>query len=618
MTAWVPTLGATLVEGGVRFTVWAPKPRTVSLVLLDELGERDRVIEMEHEGSYWRARVAGIGAGQRYAYLVDGHGPFPDPCSRSQPEGVHMPSEVVDPCFDWGTAAFEPPPPRDLVIYELHVGTFTREGTFESAIRELPRLAALGVNAFEVMPIASFPGRWNWGYDGAALFAPAAVYGGPSGFREFVAAAHREGLAVLLDVVFNHFGPDGNYTGVYSDTYLTDRHHTAWGDAVNFDAPGADGMRQLLIENVLHWRHEYRVDGFRFDATDVLHDDSPVHILAEVRRELDSHPAGPSPAILIAETSENDPRYVRPLQQGGFGFDAVWADDFHHAVRTTLRPERQGYLACYEGSVEEIARTVAQGFLFEGQQTDGSRPSGKPARDRPWSNFVYCIQNHDQVGNRAFGDRLAATVGRDRQLALTVLLLTLPQVPLLFQGQEWASTTPFQFFTDHTPELGLAVTHGRREEFAAFTAFRDERLRELIPDPQDERTFRRSQLDSSEEGLGLGALAADFHRELLWLRRTDPVLRASRHGRAPLAAKGEGDVVVVDLQNPAGRRLVAVNLGPGERRVEIAPGGSVVVASTEAHWGGPGTPVRIDGEWLTLPRDCGVLVRVEASPSRTR
>ncbi|MGN6673582.1 MAG: alpha-amylase family glycosyl hydrolase, partial [Thermomicrobiales bacterium] len=334
-TVWQPTLGAIVGSAGTEFRVWAPRPRRVDLVL--HLPAGDRVVPTTQEGEYRVARVADAGPGVRYRYRLDGDGPFPDPCSRSQPEGVHGPSEVVDPGqFRWTDGGWTPPAPADLVIYECHIGTFTPAGTFDAAIGQLGRLRDLGVNAIELLPVSSWPGRWNWGYDGVALFAPPAPYGGPAGLRRFVDAAHRAELAVLLDVVYNHFGPDGNYTGLYSAHYLTKKHHNLWGDAVNYDDTGSTDVRRFVIENISHWLHEYHVDGFRFDATFAIVDISPRHILAEIADTLAASRRTAARPILIAETHENDPRYVRPTDVGGFDFDAVWADDFHHIVRTLV------------------------------------------------------------------------------------------------------------------------------------------------------------------------------------------------------------------------------------------------------------------------------------------
>lgn len=599
---WRPTLGAIARDGGVDFQVWAPRPALVELVLAGPDGER--VLPMTREGEYWTARVAGAGAGTRYAFRLDGAGPYPDPCARSQPDGVHAFSAVVDPArFVWRDADWRAPAASELVIYECHIGTLTPEGTFDAAIGQLPRLRELGVTALELLPVASFAGRWGWGYDGVALFAPHAAYGGPEGLRRLIDAAHQAGLAVLLDVVYNHFGPSGNYTGRYSDRYQTDRHATPWGGAVNFDGPGSREVRRFFVENLLHWLHEYHVDGFRFDATHAIHDDSPRHILAELADTARAHARGPQPPYLSAETHENDPRYLRPPAAGGFGFDAVWADDFHHIVRTILTGEREGYYAAFAGTTDELARVVTQGFFYEGQPhpVSGER-RGAPAREQPWYQFVYCIQNHDQVGNRAFGDRLNHTVSRADYLAASLLLLLLPQTPLLFQGQEFLASTPFLYFTDHDPELGALVTAGRREEFAGFATFRDERLRELIPNPQAPATFHRSRLRLDEAAFGLGRLCQELYRAALALRATDPVLRAARATRAPLTAWAAGYATLIEFAAGGDRRLLAVNFGD-ETALALPTGvpWDVVLHTGEPRFGGNARAPELRAGTLVLP-----------------
>lgn len=607
--AWRPSLGAVARDGGVAFRAWARDAPEIALVL-KQSGD-DSVVPLTRDGEYVTASIPGIAPGTRYAYRIGGQD-VPDPCSRGQPDGVHAPSEVVDPnVFAWTDAAFSPPAWEDAVVYELHIGTFTPPGTFDAAAEALPRLRDLGVNAVEVMPVAAFPGARNWGYDGVGLFAPAAVYGGPEGFRRFVDAAHALRLAVILDVVYNHFGPDGNYAALFSRAYTTANHHTPWGDAVNFDGDGASGVREFVRENLLHWTHEYHVDGFRFDATHAIRDDSPVHILAEVAEALQGEAPGGRTPWLIAESHENDVRYLRPRAQGGFGFDAVWADDFHHAVRTMVHDDHEGYFASYRGSAAELARTVAQGFLYEGQfDPYAGAPRGTAARDQPWSRFLYCIQNHDQVGNRAFGLRLNVTAGSTRFLAATALLLLLPQTPLLFQGQEYLAGTPFLYFTDHHGELGPLVTEGRRDEFASFAAFRDPRTRDLIPDPQAESTFLASRLDLAEASRPPGMLSVALHRELLHQRATDPVLRAARRQREGLRATPlEEAVVLVELENAAGRAMIAANLGPAAT-VHVQPGFELVVHSDEGRFGGFGRPITTDGGVISLPAETSAYFRM--------
>lgn len=612
MTRWRGTLGAIVADGGTTFRVWAPKPSRVELYLVAE-GGAPRTLPMEREGEYWVTHAPGVGAGARYGFLLDGSGPYPDPCSRRQPEGVHALSEVVDPwSFPWQDDSWEPPPPSELVIYECHVGTFTPEGTFAAARAKLPYLRDLGVTAIELMPVASFDGRWNWGYDGVALFAPFEGYGGPEELRAFVDEAHRLGLAVLLDVVYNHFGPAGNYTGMFSDRYLNPSHETPWGAAVNFDGAGSEHVRRFVLENLLHWHHEYHVDGYRFDATHAIVDDSPKHILAEAAETLAREARNGRRPYLIAETNENDVRYLKPAADGGYGLDAVWADDFHHALVTAHDESRDGYLGGYTGSAVEIARTVQQGFLYEGQRDPSAgKPRGTPARKQPPYQFVYCIQNHDQVGNRAFGERWSVRFSRTNVRAATLFLLLLPQTPLIFQGQEFGATTPFLYFTDHAPELGRLVTEGRRREFSRFVAFAHPELRDRIPDPQDERTFLRSKLDWSEAEVGIGALELLYHRRLLELRRSDPVLRAARTAVAPIEAWADDGVVIVHIRTDAGERAICLNLRD-RYRIELPGRGEWVVRfhSNDERFGGNGVAPTIDpsSRRLMLPAECAAFL----------
>ena len=602
---WQPTLGALVGPDGVTFRVWAPRPQRVDLVLHQPDGEQ--VVPIRREGDYRVAQVANARAGTRYRYRLDGAGPFPDPCSRSQPEGVHGPSEVVDPSsFTWTDADWDPPAPADLVIYECHIGTLTQEGTFDAAIGQLDRLRDLGVTAIEIMPVSSSPGRWNWGYDGVAHFAPYAPYGEPDGLRRLVDAAHRAGIAVLLDVVYNHFGPDGNYTGLYSDRYVTEKHHTPWGAALNFDDVGSAEVRRFVIENLLHYVHEYHIDGFRFDATFAIVDTSERHLLAEIAETLSEQRRTAQRPYLIAETFEHDGRYMLPTAEGGYGFDGVWADDFHHAARTILQPERQGYLAAYNGTAEELAQTIAQGFLPTGGKGQAEEAASTlpplPADDRPWYQFVYCIQNHDQIGNRAFGQRLNVTAAHDDFMAVSLLLLLLPQTPLLFQGQEFLASTPFLYFTDHNEALGHLVTEGRRKEFAGFVQFSDPALREHIPDPQAADTFRRSKLNLDEAAFGTGILAQDLYRAALRLRATDPVLREARRGRPTLHTEAHDRALLIEVATEAGTRLIAANFG-AETIMHYDRAGRLhmVMHTSEPRFGGNAVRPGIVANELSIP-----------------
>ncbi|MGE0600263.1 MAG: malto-oligosyltrehalose trehalohydrolase [Dehalococcoidia bacterium] len=601
------TLGAIAGPDGTAFRVWAPKPREVTLVVRQ--GTEERRYDMPDKGDGFRElALPAARSGDWYGYVLDGAGPFPDPCSRRQPDGVHALSEVVDPSFPWTDHSWMPPPFRDLVIYEAHAGTLTRDGTFDAAVELLRGLREMGVSAIELMPVAAFPGRWNWGYDGVSLFAPAEVYGGPNGLRRLVNAAHQIGVAVILDVVYNHFGPAGNYTGLYSDQYITDRYDTPWGPAMNFDGDGSEHSRAFFRENLQHWRREYHIDGFRFDATHAIFDGSPIHILAELAEAVEA-PDGSRP-YLIAESHENDPRYVVPRAKGGFGFDAVWADDFHHTMRTMLQDENDGYLRGFDGSARSVAKTVRHGFFYEGQLDPGyGAERGKRARNVPWSSFIYCIQNHDQVGNRPFGQRLNETASHGDFMAASLLMLLLPQIPMLFQGQEFLSRSPFLYFTDHEAELGRAVTEGRRREFGAFRAFAEPQSILAIPDPQAESTFARSILDEDDGSYGLGMLARGMYRHALEIRANDPVLRQYRLGRRPIRTASKGRALVLRFEGSVGVRWLAVNFG---EQSEVVLAGArrakVVMASNDGRFGGNGVPPELLGDRLRMPAHSAVWV----------
>jgi maltooligosyltrehalose trehalohydrolase len=556
---WRLPFGANLRAGGVEFRVWAPGHASVDVVLYGP--DAEQVHPLPPIGHGWfSGDVMGVGAGARYRYRLGGGGAFPDPASRAQPDGVHEPSEVVDPAaFAWTDAGWNGVALEDLVIYELHVGTFTPEGTFDAAIERLDELASLGVTALEPMPVASFPGARNWGYDGVSLYAPQATYGGPDGLRRLVDAAHARGLAVILDVVYNHLGPEGNYLPAFTGgRYFTARHQTPWGDAVNFDGPERAPVREFVIQNALHWAHEYHVDGLRLDATHAIVDESPEHVLAELERRLrESLPPGRH-FVLIAEDERNQRRLVTPRAEGGLGLSAVWADDFHHQLRRRLAGDHEGWFADYGGTVDEIVATLRKGWCYEGQTSPShGRPRGTPASGLPPAAFVHCIQNHDQVGNRALGDRLHHGIDAAAYRVAVALLLLSPYTPLLWMGQEWAASSPFLYFTDHPEGLGRLVTEGRRREFGKFSAFADPQARERIPDPQAEETFVRSKLDWSERDRMPHAGMLALHRALLHLRATHSALR--RRDRASFAVTALGpDALALRRTGDGGSALLLV------------------------------------------------------------
>lgn len=521
-----PRLGAYPNAGAVTFQVWAPMRQQVELVLRPGLPTSERRSLMRVDDGMFTGTFTDVSAGDVYAYVLDGEGPFPDPASRFQPQGVHGPSAIVDPrSFEWSDGTWRGLPLEQAVLYELHVGAFTEAGTFAAVTERLPYLADLGITVVELMPIADFPGSRNWGYDGVSLFAPSRTYGAPDDLRRLVDAAHRLGLAVLLDVVYNHFGPDGAYASLFSPLYLSTRHRSPWGAAVNLDCEGAEHVREFFIENALHWLHEYHFDGLRLDATHGLMDDSPHHFVAElavrVRASLPHRRV-----LLIAEDERNLATIVRPPEDGGWGLDAVWADDFHHQVRRLAASDRDGYYEDFTGTVADLATTIRQGWFYRGQlSVHHGAPRGTDPSGIPLSRMVVCLQNHDQIGNRPFGRRLNHQIEPAPFRALSALLLFIPETPLLFMGQEWAASTRFLFFTDHHAELGRLVTGGRREEFSRFDAFADPVTRTRIPDPQAASTFENSRLKWDERVQPLHAGVLELYRALLRLRRTESALR---------------------------------------------------------------------------------------------
>jgi len=596
-------LGAFFEGEEVVFRLWAPERRRASVSLFDDTGERvRRVLEMDPEpGDVFVARVARPRDGGRVLYklTVDGEGPFPDPYARAQPFGVHGPSEVIDHgAFAWRTTSWKAPSIDELVVYELHVGTATPEGTFEALIGRLEELAELGVTAIELMPVASFPGQRNWGYDGVSLYAPQASYGGPEGLKRLVDAAHARGLAVLIDAVYNHLGPDGNYLGCYSRRYFTNRHKTPWGDALNLDGEGAALVRRFLIDNAVMWIRDYRVDGLRLDATHAIIDDSEPHILRVIADEARAAGAGRR-VLVIAEDDRNEARLVRPVAEGGYGLDAVWADDFHHQMRRAFAGDHDGYYEDFSGSAEDIAATLNRGWLYEGQVSKHhGGPRGTRAAELPPPAFVHCIQNHDQIGNRAFGDRLGESVSAAAYRAMSALLLASPYTPLLFMGQEWNATTPFLYFTDHEPDLGRAVTEGRRREFARFASFGDATQ---IPDPQAEATFARSKLDLAERSAPAHAAVRALYRELLRLRASKPSLLA--RGRGSFEARAIGEDALVLERRGAGQVMAIVMNMRGSLEHALAPAQTwrLVLCTEEPRFGGAVDLARVlDGNIVRL------------------
>ncbi|HEX6879289.1 MAG TPA: malto-oligosyltrehalose trehalohydrolase [Terriglobales bacterium] len=532
-------LGAVyLGEGRCAFRLWAP---CSSHAAVEVYGPVPRVHELQDAGSgYWTGLLSDVAPGSRYKFHLGSGRVFPDPASRSQPDGVHGPSEVVATDFSWSDSGWHGVAIDEYVIYELHVGTFTTAGTFDGAIEQLLYLKELGITAVEVMPVAQFPGARNWGYDGVYPFAVQHSYGGALGFKRFIDAAHRIGIAVVLDVVYNHLGPEGNYLGQYGP-YFTDRYRTPWGEAINFDGPGSAGVREYFTQNALQWVSEFHIDGLRLDAVHAIHDSSASHILTEIAEAVHTYAQDHERTInVIAESDLNEERIVLSGDLGGYGLDAQWSDDFHHAVHTLLTGERAGYYEDF-GQIEDVAKALASGFVYSGQYSKHrGRCHGTECAHLPGRAFVVCVQNHDQIGNRMMGERLSHLVSfADLKLAAAVLLLS-PYVPLLFMGQEYGETAPFLYFVSHSdPRLVEAVREGRKREFAAF-AWRGE-----VPDAQEEQTFGACKLNPDLRREGGHATLLDWYRELLRLRRELPSLSRLNRQTAAVDIIGSGHTVAL-------------------------------------------------------------------------
>jgi maltooligosyltrehalose trehalohydrolase len=525
---WMLDLGARpAASGRVAFRVWAPAIQTVAVVLSSNATSANaRTVAMGRiERGYFEASVPGVEPGARYRYLLDGQKERPDPASRSQPDGVHGWSAVVDPdAFVWSDQGWTGQALEELIIYELHTGTFTGAGSFEGIIPRLDYLRdTLGVTAIELMPVAQFPGARNWGYDGVFPFAPHSSYGGPDGLKRLVNACHTKGLSVLLDVVYNHLGPEGNCLHDYGP-YFTDRYRTPWGQAINYDGPDSDEVRHYVVSNALHWVTEYHLDGLRLDAIHGIYDASATHILRELAEAVHGEAQLLGRKVhVIAESDLNDVRVISPPAQGGYGLDAQWSDDFHHALHTVLTGERAGYYEDF-GRLDHLATAWLEGFVYSGQYSrHRRRRHGNSARHSPPSQLVVCAQNHDQVGNRAQGERLSRLAPHAALNVAAMAVLLGPNLPLLFMGEEYGEQAPFLYFTDHSdPALQAAVREGRRAEFASFSWAAD------VPDPQAPDTFERSKL---QLGLQRESPLLRWYRRLIQLRTAHASLRTARSPR---------------------------------------------------------------------------------------
>jgi maltooligosyltrehalose trehalohydrolase len=604
--------------GGIDFRVWAPKAETVMVQLAqtaEALAESSLQFPLQPEGDgYFSTLVPEASAGWHYRIALPG-GSYPDPASRFQPQGPHGPSQIIDPSkYRWTDAAWKGVPTQGQVIYEMHIGTFTAAGTWDAAREELPELARLGVTLLEVMPVADFVGRYGWGYDGVDLFAPTRLYGRPDDFRAFVDRAHALGLGVVLDVVYNHVGPEGCCLRQFADDYFTDRYHNDWGDPINFDGPNSGPVREFFLANARYWIEEFHLDGLRLDATQQIFDSSPDSILAALTREVRSAANGRS-TYVVAENEPQDARLALPSEGGGFGMEAMWNDDFHHTAMVALTGHNEAYYSDYRGSPQEFISAAKYGFLYQGQwyswqkQRRGTVASGlHPAQ------FVVFLQNHDQIANSLHGVRLHHLNDPGRWKALTALLLLGPATPMLFQGQEFAASTPFHYFMDLKPEIARMVAEGRRDFLRQFPSLASAELDPFIANPADSSTFLRCKLNSSDRTKN--AAVWRLHHDLLRLRRTDPVFSAVRPGGVDGAVLGREAFLLRFFGANGNDRLLIVNLGmdldlnPAPEPL-LAPLASAVWellwSSDDPSYEGSNAPLRMEKAWRIPGRAAIVL-----------
>ncbi len=607
-------VGATLVEGDASFCVWAPARERVAVVLR---GGREHELARGADGRF-SGTVSDLGDGDTYRYRLDGDERlYPDPASRFQPDGPHGPSQIVDPgTFAWSDRDWSGIRLDGQVIYEMHVGTFTPAGTWAAAREKLAFLKEVGITLIEMMPVADFSGRFGWGYDGVNLFAPTRLYGRPDDLRAFVDAAHAIGLGVILDVVYNHFGPDGNYVPCFAKDYISTRYATEWGEAINFDGPNSAAVRSFFIQNAVSWIEEYHFDGLRLDATQAIFDSSPTHILQEIGLAARAA-AGPRGIVIVAENEPQHTRLVQPIAEGGYGLDALWNDDFHHSATVAMTGRREAYYEDHHGTSQEFVSAAKYGYLFQGQiyGHQGKR-RGTPGLDCPPQAFVTFTQNHDQVANSDSGLRFHALGHPGQARALTALTLLMPGTPMLFQGQEFWATTPFLYFADHDDELAALVREGRAASLGQFQSIAaDPFLRARLPDPAAETTMRRCVLDWTEARTR--TFATDLHRDLLRLRRTDPVISRDANGRLDGAVIGPEAFVLRFFGGHAGDRLLLINLGRDLVRRSIAEpllaqradrAWSLLWSSEDPRYDGHGTPEIESAEGWRIPAHAAMVL----------
>ncbi|HEV7329696.1 MAG TPA: malto-oligosyltrehalose trehalohydrolase [Flavisolibacter sp.] len=568
-------------ENVAEVTVWSPLANAVSVITKDI-----EIPLQKGEMGYWQTTTAEIKEGSLYKIQVDDAMPFPDPASLFQPTGVHNESEVVNlGSYSWKETTWNNLPLEDYIIYELHVGTFTAEGTFAAAAEKLDHLVSLGITAIEIMPVAQFPGDRNWGYDGVFPFAVQNNYGGPQGLQQLVDACHQKGLAVILDVVYNHLGPEGNYLGSFGP-YFTGKYNTPWGNAINFDDEWCDGVRRYFLENALMWFRDFRIDALRLDAVHAIKDFSPVHILQEIRLQVDElmQQTGRK-HYLIVELDLNDARFINPVTKGGFGMDAQWIDEFHHALRVTTGQEKTGYYSDFTG-IDHLAKSYRDAYVYDGQWSPHrNKTFGIKAQENPGHQFIVFSQNHDQVGNRMLGERTSQLVSFETQKLMAAAVILSPFLPMLFMGEEWSEPHPFQYFVSHTdPELAEAVRKGRKAEFAAFHAQGE------APDPMAEETFNNSKLQWHLLNEGQHKTMLEFYKELIRLRKQNSVLKKTDRKNLTATPDVQNKTLIVHRWQENEKIICLMNFADEHRifNLDKAGQGQILLDSADAKWGGPG------------------------------
>jgi maltooligosyltrehalose trehalohydrolase len=581
-------------NGVVEFIVWAPLATSVALTIVST---PERLVPMERvEAGYWKTVATGLHPGSRYLYRLDDDRDRPDPASHYQPEGVHGPSEIVDhTLFPWRDAAWKGMPLTSMIMYELHVGTFTGQGTFDSAVTHLPDLRELGITAIELMPVSQFPGNRNWGYDGVYPYAVQNSYGGPDGLKRFVDSCHQRGIAVILDVVYNHLGPEGNYVWDFGP-YFTDKYRTPWGQAINFDGAFSDEVRNYVIGNALHWVREYHLDALRIDAVHGIFDMSAKHILEDLGEavHLEAEALGRSVQV-IPESDLNDVRIINPSEIGGYGLDAQWNDDFHHAVHSLITGELTGYYEDF-GTIEQMAKALREGFVYSGQYSRFRiRRHGNDSKERPAHQFVVFSQNHDQIGNRMLGDRMSRLAPFEALKLAAGLVLLSSSLPLLFMGEEYGEDAPFLYFVSHgDKDLIEAVRNGRKKEFKHFSWEGEP------PDPQNEETFHASKINWQKRIQGHHHILLGFYKQLIRLRREMPALSELDRSRLEVSVIPEATVITMRRWDgfSASHVYALFNFERNDVNIGVAiPGGtwSRAIDSSDSIWNGPGSqlPERI-------------------------